>query len=75
MEVSISVQNVSRELTFETDASPDEVTAAVQRALSSPEAVLDLTDNKGRRILVPGRAIGAVQVGEGERGRVGFGRE
>lgn len=73
MEVTIAVQNVARDVTFETDSSPDEVNAAVEKALASPDAVLTLTDNRGRRILVPGRALGWVQIGESEKGRVGFG--
>jgi hypothetical protein len=34
--------------------------------------VLRLTDTKGRELLVPGRALGWVQVGESEKSRVGF---
>lgn len=73
MEVTIGVQNVSRELTVETGADAAEVSAAVDAALASPDAVLRLTDTKGRTILVPGRAVGWVQVGESEKGKVGFG--
>ncbi|MBM6400736.1 DUF3107 domain-containing protein [Phycicoccus sonneratiae] len=73
MEVTIGVQNVARELTVETDADATEVGKAVDAALASPDAVLRLTDTKGRTVLVPGRAVGWVQVGESEKGRVGFG--
>ena len=72
VEVKIGVQNVAREITFETDDTPDEVAAAVEKALASGER-LSLTDTKGRRILVPGAALGWVQIGESEKGRVGFG--
>ncbi len=73
MEVSIGVQNVARDVSFETEATPEEVTAAVEQALAAPDSVLALTDDRGRKILVPGRAIGWVVVGEGEKSRVGFG--
>ncbi|NHA66926.1 DUF3107 domain-containing protein [Phycicoccus flavus] len=73
MEVTIGVQNVAREITVETDADPAQVAKAVDDALASPESVLRLTDSKGRTVLVPGRAIGWVQVGESEKGKVGFG--
>lgn len=73
VEVTIGVQNVSRELTVETDADPTEVAKAVDVALASPDGVLRLTDTKGRTILVPGRAMGWIQVGETEKGKVGFG--
>jgi hypothetical protein len=71
VEVSIAVQNVSGQTTIETDASPEEVAQAVEAALAG--GVLRLTDVKGRQLLVPGAALGWVQIGEGERGRVGFG--
>jgi hypothetical protein len=71
VEVTIGVQNVARELTVETDADAAEVTAAVEAALRDG-GVLKLTDTRGRSVLVPGSVIGWVQVGESEKGRVGF---
>ncbi len=73
MEVTLGVQNVSRDLTIETDESAQDVAAAVEAAVSSPDGMLSLTDTKGRRLLVPGRTLGWVLIGESERGRVGFG--
>lgn len=74
MEVKIGVQNVSREITFETDESHQDVTAAVSAALEKG-TVLTLTDDKGRRILVPAGVLGYVQIGNPEKGRVGFGTD
>lgn len=71
MEVTIAVQNVAAQVSLETDQTPEEVAAAVESALAG--GVLRLTDVKGRQLLVPGATIGWVQIGEGERGRVGFG--
>lgn len=73
MEVKIGVQNVARELSIETDESAEAVTAAVRSALSTPGGVLALTDSKGRELLVPVAALAYVQVGDSEKGRVGFG--
>ncbi|QKE84016.1 DUF3107 domain-containing protein [Arthrobacter sp. NEB 688] len=73
MEVTIGVQNVARELSLETNADADEVAAAVDAALASPEGILRLTDTKGRTVLVPGRSVGWIQVGESDKGKVGFG--
>ena len=73
MEVKIGVQNVARELSIETDQSAEEVAAAVRSAVSDPGGILDLTDSKGRQILVPVAALAYVQVGDSEKGRVGFG--
>ncbi|KGN39396.1 DUF3107 domain-containing protein [Knoellia subterranea] len=73
MEVNIGVQNVAREIALETDASAEDVAKAIDAALSDG-GVLRLTDTKGREILVPGRALGWVQVGESEKSKVGFGQ-
>lgn len=73
MEVKIGVQNVARELSIETDQSADEVTAAVRAALGDGAGVLSLVDARGREVLVPTAALAYVQVGDSEKGRVGFG--
>lgn len=73
MEVKIGVQNVARELSVETDQSAEQIAAAVREALTGSAGVLALTDSKGREVLVPTAALAYVQVGESEKGRVGFG--
>ncbi len=70
MDVRIGVRNVSRELSFETEMTADEVAAAVAKSLGG--AMLELTAEKGRRVLVPGDAVGYVEIGQEERHRVGF---
>lgn len=72
MEVKIGVQNVAREVTFETDASSQEVAKAVAEAIDKG-GVLTLTDDKGRQVIVPGNVLGYVFLGESERRGVGFG--
>ena len=72
MEVKIGVQNVAREITFETDTSSQEVAKAVAEAIEKG-TLLTLTDDKGRQVLVPGTALGYVSLGESERRGVGFG--
>ncbi|WP_270888389.1 DUF3107 domain-containing protein [Pedococcus sp. 5OH_020] len=72
MEVKIGVQNVAREITFETDASADEVVKAVTDAVENGSA-LRLTGEKGRQVLVPAGVLGYVQIGETEKRGVGFG--
>ena len=71
VEVTIGVQNVARELTVETDSDPAEVSAAVDAALREG-GVLHLIDSPGRSVFVPGAVIGWVQLGDVEKGRVGF---
>ena len=72
MEVKIGVQNVAREITFETDESAEEVLKAVAAAIEGGTA-LRLTGEKGRQILVPAGVLGYVQLGESEKRGVGFG--
>jgi len=71
VEVRIGVQNVAREITFETTQSSDEVFTAVKASLASD--VLELTDDKGGRILVPSASIGYVTTGAERKTGVGFG--
>jgi Protein of unknown function (DUF3107) len=72
VEVKIGVQNVAREITFETDASADTVAKAVRAAVENGTA-LELTGEKGRQLLVPAGVLGYVQIGESEKRGVGFG--
>ncbi|TQM62264.1 DUF3107 domain-containing protein [Humibacillus xanthopallidus] len=71
MEIRIGVQNVAREIAFETTQSTDEILAAVKAALDSD--VLELVDDKGGRIIVPSASIGYVTTGAERRTGVGFG--
>ncbi|SEJ19505.1 DUF3107 domain-containing protein [Demequina mangrovi] len=70
MEIRIGVQNVSREIAIDTDMSADAVTKAVATAVGG--GTLDITDAKGRRVIVPGAALGYVDIGEETKRRVGF---
>ncbi len=71
MEIRIGVQNVSREVVIETDLTSADIDKKVADAMAGN--ALDLTDVKGRRVVVPAGAIGYVEIGEEERRRVGFG--
>lgn len=71
MEIRIGVQNVSREITIDTEMTADAVAAAVSAAVKG--GTLDLTDAKGRRVVVPSAALGYVDIGEESKRRVGFG--
>ena len=73
MEVTIGVRNVAREISIESDDTPEQIRLAVEDALSQSGGVLRLRDAKGRQVLVPGSALGYVQLGESEKSRVGFG--
>ncbi len=71
VEVKIGIQNVAREIVMDASGTEDEIEAAVKTALDG--GALTLTDDQGRRVMVPAGALGYVEVGEPNRGRVGFG--
>ena len=73
MEITIGVQNLTRELTIESDQTADEIAAVVQAALDGTAATLELTDVRGRRVIVPTAVLGFVEIGAEAKGRVGFG--
>ncbi|NDL57387.1 DUF3107 family protein [Phytoactinopolyspora mesophila] len=72
MEVKIGVHNAPRELVIESSQSPEEVDAAVRTAISN-DGVLDLVDERGRRVLVRAEHLAYVEIGEPMERRVGFG--
>jgi hypothetical protein len=75
MDVKIGVIYTSKELLVELDGGADEVRAAIDSALANSEALVWLTDSKGRRVGVPTDKIAYVEIGsEDEARKVGFGR-
>ena len=72
MEVKIGVQNVNRELVIDSDQSGEDIEAAVAKALSGDDRILSLTDNKGRKVLVPTDKLAYIELGSPTIGQVGF---
>jgi hypothetical protein len=72
VEVKIGVQHSPREVSLESDLSPDEVESLVSKALADQSGVLNLTDEKGRKILVPSALIAYVEIAHADVRRVGF---
>lgn len=72
MEVKIGVADSPRELVVSSSDSPDEVEAQVSEALRNGKGLLTLTDEKGRRYVIPASRISYVEIGPGEGRRVGF---
>lgn len=73
MEVRIAVQHTSRELVLESAQSGDEITEAVQDALSADDGLLVLVDERGRKVMVPVDRLAFVDIGEESARKVGFG--
>jgi hypothetical protein len=73
LEIKIGVQNIGREIVLESDQDADAVAKVVEEAITKGSE-LRLTDDKGRVIIVPGNALGYVEIGAEEARKVGFGQ-
>ncbi|AWK11274.1 DUF3107 domain-containing protein [Streptomyces spongiicola] len=73
VEVKIGVQHAPREIVLESGQSAEEVEQAVADALAGKARLLSLTDDKGRKVLVPADRVAYVEIGEPATRRVGFG--
>jgi hypothetical protein len=72
VEVKIGVQDAPKEISLETDESPEAVRAAIDSAVKAG-GMLALDDDRGRTILVPAAKIAYVEIGPSAARRVGFG--
>ncbi|GAB3127965.1 DUF3107 domain-containing protein [Streptomyces calidiresistens] len=73
MEIKIGVQHTPREITLESNQSTDEVEKVVAEALAGESRLLSLTDERGRKVLVPADRLAYVEIGEPTVRKVGFG--
>ncbi|MDQ1430190.1 MAG: hypothetical protein QOF40_792 [Actinomycetota bacterium] len=75
MELRIGVVHSPKELSVELDGTADEIVATVDSAVKDGDAIVWLTDVKGRRLGIPAGKIAYVEIDEdGANKRVGFGR-
>ncbi|OZG67315.1 DUF3107 domain-containing protein [Bifidobacterium eulemuris] len=72
MDIELGIQNVTRPVNFSTDASADEVSQIIEQAVANG-LTINLTDDKGRRIVVPAGALGYALIGSETKHAVGFG--
>jgi hypothetical protein len=72
VEVKIGVLHTPREIVLESTQTPEEVEAAVATALKSVDGNLSLSDDKGRRVIVPANLIAYVEIAQADVRRVGF---
>jgi hypothetical protein len=73
VEVKIGVQHAPREIVLESNDQPEDVEAAVTKALQTGDGLLSLTDERGRRVLIPAGRIAYIELGPQSERRVGFG--
>lgn len=72
MEIKIGVTDVAREVTLQSEAPAEEILGLVRKAVEDA-SLLELVDEKGRRVLIPGARIGYVDLGSPTVRPVGFG--
>jgi hypothetical protein len=72
VEVKIGVLHTPREIVLESSQTPDEVEEVVANALKSVDGRLSLTDDKGRRVIVPANLIAYIEIAQADPRRVGF---
>ena len=71
MEVKIGVQHTPRELVLESAQTPAEVEQLVADAMAK-DTVLSLTDEKGRKVIVPIAKVAYVEIAESSNRPFGF---
>ncbi|MPZ00388.1 MAG: DUF3107 family protein [Actinophytocola sp.] len=72
MEIKIGIQETPRELVVSSSQTPDEVDALISDALGSDDGLLRLTDEKGRKYIVPANRIAYVEIAPSDARKVGF---
>ena len=72
MEVKIGVLHTPREIVLESSQTSAEVEELVAASLSSGAGTLSLTDERGRKVLIPAAVIAYVEIAQSDGRRVGF---
>ena len=72
MEVKIGIVDVARELALKVDVPADELVESLGRALKDG-GLFELTDDKGRRVVVPASRVAYLDLGTADERPVGFG--
>ena len=72
MEIKVGIQHVNREIVVETTESAADIEASLATAMSD-ETFFTVTDERGRKVLIPATKIAYVDLGEENARHVGFG--
>jgi len=72
VEVKIGVLHTAREIVLDSPQTPEEVEAAVAEALKSVDGQLVLTEEKGRKVIVPANLVAYIDIAQADTRRVGF---
>lgn len=72
MEVRIGIRENGRDMGFDSALSAKELTEKITEAISKNAPLVELTDDKGKTILIPTASIAYVEIGADQSRRVGF---
>lgn len=72
MEIKVGIVQGPREIVLESEESAADVEAAFTKAVAD-DAVLTLTDDRGRKVMIPASRIAYLELGQEHARRVGFG--
>jgi hypothetical protein len=74
VEIKVGIQHVNREIVVETNKSAADIQRAFENAIDgNGSGVFTLTDDRGRKVLIPADRIGYLDIGEENARHVGFG--
>ncbi len=71
VEIKVGIQHVNREIVVETADSAADIEQSLADALSN-ESFFTVTDERGRKVLIPAAKIAYVDLGEENARHVGF---
>ncbi len=72
MEIKIGVSDSPREIALDSEETHESIQKAVEKAINDG-AMLSLTDDRGRTVLIPAAKIAYVELGPSSSRKVGFG--
>jgi hypothetical protein len=72
VEVKIGVLHTAREIVLDSPQTQDEIDELVRTALKSVDGQLVLTDERGRKVIVPANLVAYVDIDQADTRRVGF---
>jgi hypothetical protein len=72
VEVKIGVLHTAREIVLDSPQTQEEIEEQVSKALKSVDGQLILTDDRGRKVIVPANLVAYVDIAQADTRRVGF---
>lgn len=72
MDVRIGISDVAREVTLRTESSADDLVELLSAAVAN-NALFEVTDAQGRRVVVPAAKVAYLDLGSSDIRAVGFG--